>query len=77
MAKGKDPNEEFYQFISQMKDMVENMSEKERGEFKKVMMSEAGLAELENEKFYTYQSQTMHRKLPRRLTGNGSPHSGM
>ena len=41
MAKGKDPNEEFYQFISQMKDMVENMSEKERGEFKKVMMSEA------------------------------------
>jgi hypothetical protein len=55
MAKGKDPNEEFYQFISQMKDMVENMSEKERGEFKKVMMSEAGLAELENEKFYTYQ----------------------
>jgi hypothetical protein len=55
MAKGKDPNEEFYQFISQMKDMLENMSEKEREQFKKVMMSEAGLAELENEKFYTYQ----------------------
>ena len=55
MTKGKDPNEEFYQFISQMKDMLDNMSEKEREQFKKVMMGESGLAELENEKFYTYQ----------------------
>lgn len=55
MAKGKDPNEDFYQFISQMKDMLENMDEKERELFKNVMTGKENIAELENEKFYTYQ----------------------
>lgn len=55
MAKRKESNEGFHQYISHIKDMLENMNEKEREEFKKVMTSKTGFAEVENEKFYTYQ----------------------
>lgn len=55
MAKDKDTNKEFYAFIEQMKDMIENMSDTERKQFWGLMSGETDLAEVENEKFYTYQ----------------------
>lgn len=69
MAKRKESNEGFHQFISHIKNMLENMNEKEREEFKKVMTSKTGLAEVENEKFYTYQKPDYASKAAKEIDG--------
>ena len=43
MAKDKNTNKEFYAFIEQMEDMIENMSDTERKQFWSLMSGETDL----------------------------------
>ena len=55
MAKDKNITNDIHEFIAEMKDMMENMSETEREKFWNMMSGDMDMAEVENERFYAYQ----------------------
>ncbi len=75
MAKDKNITNDIHEFIAEMKDMMENMSETEREKFWNMMSGDMDMAEVENERFYAYQKPDYEAEAIHTIEW-GSAHSG-